>query len=154
MKLAKKEIGWHDFHRSVDITDPCYDKDVWCRKNDVKIADGEYLCITWIYRKRGKHPDRRVSIIGIYLNGDIPGQDDMEIIGEIGVDTGLAGFFHNKPDYTDTEWSEFCNKIQDGDEWLTEEGFWSSSGYGDGCYSVYASKNEQGVINALEIRFI
>lgn len=154
MKLAKKEIGWHDFHRSVDITDPCYDKDVWCRKNDVKIADGEYLCITWIYRKRGKHPDRRVSIIGIYLNGDIPGQDDMEIIGEIGVDTGLAGFFHNKPDYTDTEWSEFCNKIQEGDEWLTEEGFWSSSGYGDGCYSVYASKNEQGVINALEIRFI
>ena len=154
MKLARKEIGWHDFHRSVDITDPCYDKDVWCRKNDVKIADGEYLCITWIYRKRGKHPDRRVSIIGIYLNGDIPGQDDMEIIGEIGVDTGLAGFFHNKPDYTDTEWSEFCNKIQEGDEWLTEEGFWSSSGYGDGCYSVYASKNEQGVINALEIRFI
>lgn len=154
MKLAKKIIGWHDFHGSVDITDPGYDKDTWCRKNDVKIADGEYLFVTWIYRKRGKHPDRRVSIIGIYLDGNIPGQNYMEDIGLIGVDAGMVGFFHNKPDYTDNEWSNFCNSLGNEDEWLTEEGFWSSSGYGDGCYSVYATKNEQGIINALEIRFI
>lgn len=154
MKLAKKIIGWHDFHGSVDITDPGYDKDTWCRKNDVKIADGEYLCVTWIYRKRGKHPDRRVSIIGIYLDGKIPDQNDMEDIGLIGVDAGMAGFFHNKPDYTDDEWASFCNNLGNEDEWLTDEGFWSSSGYGDGCYTVYASKNEQGIINALEVRFI
>lgn len=154
MKFAKKIIGWHDFNGSVDITDPCYDKDIWCRKNDVKISEGKYQCVTWIYRKRGKHPDRRVSIIGIYLSGYIPSQNDMEYIGEIGVDAGLAGFFNNKPDYTDAEWSKFCDKLCDGDAWLTEEGFWSSSGYGDGCYPVYAAKNQQGVINALEIRFI
>ena len=106
MKLAKKEIGWHNFHGSVDVTDPCYDKDTWCRKNDVKIADGEYLCVTWIYRKRGRNPDRRVSVIGIYLDGNIPEQNTMENIGVIGVDAGMAGFFHNKPDYTDAEWSE------------------------------------------------
>ena len=154
MKLTKKIIGWHDFQGSVDITDPCYDRDIWCRKNDVSIADGEYMCITWIYRKRGKHSDRCIAIIGIYLDGCIPDQKDMEIIGQIGVDAELAGFFHNKPDYDDSQWSDFCDKLRDGDEWITEEGFWSSSGYDDGCYPVYASKDEIGVINALEIRFI
>ena len=154
MKLSKKVVGWHDFHGSVDITDPCYDKDVWCRKNDIKIADGNYLCVIWIYRKRGKHPEECVSIIGIYLDGNIPEQSDMQSIGEVGVDAGLAGFFHNKPDYNDAEWSEFCDKIRDGDYWLTDEGFWSTSGHGDGCYPVFASEDEQGVINTLEIRFI
>lgn len=154
MKFAKQIIGWHDFNGSVDITDPCYGKDIWCRKNDVKISEGKYQCVTWICRKRDKHPDRRIAVIGIYLAGYIPVQNDMECIGEIGVDAGLAGFFNNKPDYTDAEWSEFCDKLCDGNAWLTEEGFWSSSGYGDGCYPVYAAKNQQGVINALEIRFI
>lgn len=28
--MRRKKIGVMDFHGSVDITDPCYDKDVWC----------------------------------------------------------------------------------------------------------------------------
>ena len=34
-----------DFHGSVDITDPCYNRDVWCRMTDVKIRNGVYTCI-------------------------------------------------------------------------------------------------------------
>jgi hypothetical protein len=77
----------------------------------------------------------------------------MEEIGEIGVDAGLAGFFNDKPDYTDDEWSEFCDSIRNGNAWIRDEGFFSSSGYGDGCYPVNACRIN-GEIVALEIRFI
>jgi hypothetical protein len=94
-----------------------------------------------------------VGIIGIYLNGDIPRSKDMEEIGSIGVDAGLAGFFHNKPDYDDDTWSTFCERVRDGDVWLIDGGFYSSTGYGDGCYGVFSHKQD-GEIVALEIRFL
>ena len=39
--MRRKKIGVMDFHGSVDITDPCYDRDTWCRMNDVKIKEGD-----------------------------------------------------------------------------------------------------------------
>ena len=157
--MRKTKIGVMDFHGSVDITDPCYDKDVWCRMNNVEISEGEYACYVWRHTDKGKYEDGTpysyllVGAIGIYRNGDIPRQKDMEEIGSIGVDAGLAGFFHNKPDYSDEEWGRFCDRVHNGDAWLTEDGFYSSSGYGDGCYGVYAYKQD-GAITALELRFL
>ena len=115
--MRKTKIGVMDFHGSVDITDPCYDKDVWCRMNNVKISEGEYACYVWRHTDKGKYEDGTpysyllVGAIGIYRNGDIPRQKDMEEIGSIGVDAGLAGFFHNKPDYSDEEWGRFCDRV-------------------------------------------
>ena len=103
--------------------------------------------------QRYLHSYLLVGAIGIYRNGDIPRQKDMEEIGSIGVDAGLAGFFHNKPDYSDEEWGRFCDRVRNGDAWLIEDGFYSSSGYGDGCYGVYAYKQD-GAITALELRFL
>ena len=97
--------------------------------------------------------DKRVGIIGIYLDGFIPRQKEMKEIGSIGVDAGLAGFFHSKPDYSDIEWSKFCDRVCRGDAWITENGFCSTSGYGDGGYGVYAYQQD-GEIAALEIRFM
>lgn len=77
----------------------------------------------------------------------------MKEIGSIGVDAGLAGFFHSKPDYDYEAWNAFCDRIRHGDAWITEDGFYSSSGYGDGGYGVYAQE-QNGEIVALEIRFI
>lgn len=156
--MRRKRIGRRDFHGSVDITDPCYSRDVWCRMDDVKIREGTYDCIVWRHTDKGEidgkpYVDRRVGIIGIYLDGVIPPQKSMKEIGSIGVDAGLAGFFHHKPDYTDDEWSALCDRIGEGDAWLTEDGFFSSSGYGDGGYPVYAHKVHDE-ITALEIRFI
>lgn len=157
--MRKTKIGVMDFHGSVDITDPCYDKDVWCRMNNVKINEGEYACYVWRHTDKGKYEDGTpysyllVGAIGIYRNGDIPRQKDMEEIGSIGVDAGLAGFFHNKPDYSDEEWGRFCDRVRNGDAWLIEDVFYSSSGYGDGCYGVYAYKQD-GAITALELRFL
>lgn len=155
--MRRKKIGTKHFEGVIDITDPCYDKDVWCRMT-AEVKAGEYDCHIWRHTSKeiwnGKeYKDVRVGVIGIYLNGIIPPQKSMEYIGEIGVDAGLAGFFMNKPDYDDDEWSAFCDSIRDGDAWIKDEGFFSSSGYGDGGYPVYANKvNDE--ITALEIRFI
>lgn len=156
--MRRKKIGIKDFHGSVDITDPCYNKDVWCRMSDVRIREGEYTCLIWRHTENGVYNGKPychklIGAIGIYLNGNIPRAKDMGEIGSIGVDAGLAGFFHNKPDYDDDAWSAFCARVRHGDVWLIEDGFYSFSGYSDGSYGVFAHKQD-GEIVALEIRFL
>lgn len=60
----------------------------------------------------------------------------------------------NKPDYTREEWSNFCSSIREGKAWIKDEGFFSYSGLGDGCYPVYADKDIDGKIVGLEIMFM
>ena len=156
--MKRKTIGKKFFDGHVDITDPCYNRDVWCRMNQICIQEGWYTCIAWYHSERilfekKQFFSRRVGILGIYLNGVIPLQKSMEEIGAIGVDAGLAGFFHNKPDYDDEQWAKICSQISQGDVWLNDDGFFSASGYGDGCYGVYAQKVNKQIV-ALEIRFI
>lgn len=156
--MRRKKIGIMDFNGSVDITDPCYSKDVWCRMNDVKIKKGEYTCMVWHQTDKGEYDGKPyahkvVGIIGIYLDGVVPAQKAMKEIGSIGVDAGMAGFFHHKPDYDDAAWAGFCKRVSHGDAWMIEDGFYSTSGYGDGGYGVFAHQQD-GEITALEIRFL
>ena len=152
-------VGTKKFGPEIDITDPCYDRHVWCRLNNVKIKEGEYRCVVWKERigyedyLGNLDYDTRISKIGIYY-GDIPHAEKLEEIGEIGVDAGLAGFFNDKPDYNDEEWMKLCSAIEGKDYLINEEGFFSSSGYGDGCYPVYAENDTNGEIVSLEISFI
>ena len=152
-------VGTKYFGSEIDITDPCYDRDVWCRLNNVKIKEGEYRCIVW--KKRTRYEDyfgklcydTRIVRIGIY-RGDIPHTEKLEEIGDIRVDSGLAGFFNGKLDYNNEEWSELCSAIKGKDYLINEEGFFSSSGYSDGYYPVYAEKDTNGEIISLEICFM
>ena len=142
---------------TVDITDPCYDKGTWCR-HTVPVVPGEYL--TTIYRENSEN---RVSAISI-CHKSFADRYDLEWakVCNIGVDAGLAGFFNNKPDYNDEEWSEFCNKIFAEDEkkienlksvYLRDDAFFSESGYGDGVYEVFGKLLGDKYV-ALEIVFI
>ena len=159
LRNETKENRNDGFSRKRRYYRPCYNRDVWCRMTDVKIRNGVYTCIAWHHKDKGTFDNGEpycydvIGIIGIYLDGVIPCQKDMKEIGSIGVDAGLAGFFHNKPDYTDDEWAAFCDRVRHGDAWLIKEGFYSSSGYGDGCYGVYAYE-QGGEITAIEIRFL
>lgn len=100
-----------------------------------------------------------------FLGADYSRPDDIpapEYIGYIAVDAGLAGFFCDKPDYSDAEWGTFCDKLtrQDSDgghhvyDFPDINGFFSSSGYGDGCYDVYGVKDASQRWCALFIEFI
>lgn len=135
----KKYIGEFELGNTVDITDPCYDKSVWCRIT-TECKPGTYKCYIDI-----DDDSERVASIWIYNDDKYVHVDEIsDYIGTIGVDAGLAGFFNNKPDYDDNEWDTFLYQtgMLDGEDWaVVEYGAFSQSGYGDGSYDVFASRN-------------
>ena len=135
-----KEIvhGTKEFLDKIDITDPCYNRDVWCRINNFPITAGVYECYT---HEKNTNWGKRVARIGIRRGT----AEYYEHKGTIGVDAGLAGFFNNKPDYNDEQWDEFV--YREGNAWIVEDGFYSSSGYGDGVYSVYAGYKDGEIVD-------
>ena len=159
-KCEKVVMGPLMFGPKIDITDPCYDRDVWCRMNDVEIVPGDYTAIAYLKDTGGW--GKRVATLGIYLNGIVPKVQDMHMFREgIGVDAGMAGFFEGKPDFTDDQWGNFCDMCRDAgypsvfcEDHGLFHGFCSSSGYGDGGYPVFVARNAKGEICALEIRFL
>lgn len=134
-------IGKLQLNDKVDITDPCYDKDVtWCRITS-ECKSGEYTGYATV-ADVGDVWGKRVVSIAIYKDDKIVDIDSMELIGNIGVDAGLAGFFNNKPDFDDDGWRDFLDKFvrhDEGDYWDCGYGLFSESGYGDGGYDVYAT---------------
>ena len=153
--MTTEIIGKRVFGSKVDITDPCYDRDVWCRMNDVEIVPGEYEC----YVEMASNDEtagwgERVATIGIRLP-NVAEDAWYDYLGEIGVDAGMAGFFEKKPDYTDDEWRDFCEELdrRTNNAYLLDVGFFSNSGYGDGGYGVYGVKTADGIV-ALKIEFI
>ena len=151
-RLKKKKIGVKDFGKTIDIADVKYAKGDLCRRmNQVAIKDGNYTCRVWHEMETSAPAEKTVKIIGIYLGDVIPPAWAINYIGEIDVDTGMVGFFANKPDYADEEWQAFCdprcNKKQT-DAWITAEGFFIS-GVSKGTYDVFAAVNKDGDVHAL-----
>ena len=88
--MRRKIIGTKDFQGAVDVTDPCYSRNVWCRMNNISIKKGLYTCIAWYHTEKfsvneQSYTEKHVGILGIYLNGIIPPQKSMEEIGSIGL---------------------------------------------------------------------
>lgn len=183
MKKFEK-VGTIVLGKSVDVTDPCYDADTWCRATIKKVEPGTYGC----YFSRNER-EKRVSCCRIVLeSGEFAeetaarveaGRSWRNVSDFIGVDAGIAGFFSNKPDFNDNEWDNLHNDMCSGriavgtrisekafpDAFLASkengtafsngsDGFWTSSGWGDGTYPVYAMRNNKRHVVALEIRFM
>lgn len=157
MKLKIERVGMLSIQKQkLDITDPGYDKDVWCRL-ERPIFAGEYNCFI------GKDKYNRIYAL-ILLSKDIDFDDKRLKVtedGSIGVDSGTAGFFVNKPDYSDKEWSEVCEYLfgnkedtrQNKNFWLTDEhtplkcqSFFSFSGMGDGVYDLYRITKNRKIV--------
>ena len=157
-----KKIGEIVLGETCDITDPCYDADVWCR-NTVIVKPGAYVCYADIrnYDDWGKRV-KRSWIIHKDCDGHKMPHNDSSLTWkgdyDCGVDAGLFGYFDDKPDFSDNEWRKFCNAIE-GDptaqisKFDGRDGFFTSSGYGDGGYYVDAYAKD-GEVVALETRFI
>ena len=146
----------------LDITDPCYDKDDWCRMT-VDIVPGVYD-----YEVVTKETDwgNRCRYISIIREGAGPTRRGLRI-GEIGVDAGLAGFFESKPDYDNGTWSSICHYLykddgggpriastnNDNKNLFGCECVFCSSGYGDGVYDVRQLLDLRGQVVGYEIKF-
>ena len=153
MKTRIEYVGALELGNYVDVTDPCYNRDVWCRRT--------LPCVPGLYTGYVEFSDEgdwgtRVARLSIFKDDKKRTLGDMKSMGTIGVDAGLAGFFNNKPDFNVEEWSKFVNDLGDLDGlhktyyWNLYNGIFSCSGYGDGVYEVYASEK----LDAFTIVFI
>lgn len=133
----------------IDITDPSYDEDVWCRINNFPIMPGTYEC----YAKYADNEEtegwgERVAVCGIRkVNAKA---DHFERRGMIGVDSGLAGFFNcdNRKVFEDEILHSGTMDVFFGNNY-----FCTSTGYGDGGYDVYAGFHNGEVVEVY-IKFI
>ena len=144
----------------LDVTAPCYDASVWCR-TQVDVTPGKYLYMVQI---RQDCNYKVITSLTIRLKKAKGGVRFFREIGAIGVDAGLAGFFENKPDYDDEQWSRVCDKLlQAGHPTILQttkesafgcNGVVVSSGYGDGAYPVYEIMGENQTRLGYRIDFV
>lgn len=147
--MSKDYIGEFRLDGKVDVTDPCYDKNTWCRTT--------FDCEPGYYTGYAEISDegewgKRVARISIYKDDKQFDLDEMELVGNIGVDAGLAGFFRDKPDFPEhKEWIDFLvdsgvfkNRTEadySKKYYCIDYGIFSESGFGDGGYDVYANED-------------
>lgn len=164
--------------KKVHISDPCYDTDVWCRMVVDNVLPGFYY--TYIDLMHAGVWGERVQRVVVFHESLAPADLEMtKHLGDIGVDSGQAGFFSDESYRNDAmaeiietppgDWTGLPFMEGPGDKWYDKmcaftingnenwgaytEGVVSSSGFGDGSYPVYAQLDEQGNIVAMEIEF-
>lgn len=157
-------MGTIEFPYSVNevrVIDPCYKIENRILEYSAleKFVGGRYDCYATI-SDEGDWGNRVASLKIVKQGADIQMNDD---IGGVAVDSGQAGFFF-KNDYdskvgTDVFYDNVCHITLSGNECgLVEDfGVVSSSGFGDGWYKVYVSREngwDSEYLNGAEIVFI
>ena len=145
-------VGKIELDKHVDITDPMYDRSVWCRTR-TQCKPGTYF--GYVDTVDTEFMGNLIAKLSIYKDDRRTDLAEMEEIAEIGVDSGMAGFFRNKPDFSDDDYDKLGVITNEGDFWNAYDGIFSFSGCGDGSYPVYASKGQlpMAKVTGLECRF-
>lgn len=147
------------------VSDPCYTLSVWCLIQLQNTKKG-----TWNahvkYSDEGRWGTRCAEIMALHDSEKTP---TWESIGVIGVDSGQAGIFdievfqngatvvpREKTRRPDKPWYSSCgdltlSEVQAG---VIPGGAVASSGYGDGTYEVFVTKNIDEEIVGVLIVFI
>lgn len=167
-----------DFDGVVDVTDPFYDRDVWCRINDVKLAPGPYVCIAErIQYNESYYTGKKKKRLVTYRENRIckAAVINASLCPEL-VELGIGEFERDFPSPdsfglpvqtlgeagVDTgRLGFFHNKPDDlnddglGDVYVIDCGFAVSSGFGDGTYKVLglADPEDPGQWEALFVNF-
>ena len=148
----------------VVVSDPCYERGTWCQAVLENVKNGN-----WISNYK-LNSEGSVSEIVAFI-GFEPHQWE-KISAEIGVDSGQAGIFDefsyrndslikenpkwyfDKNEIGDKFYGKCCDITLDEQAGELEMGFVSSSGYGDGGYDCFISKNSTGEIIGIKVVFI
>lgn len=155
----------HKFNVSsgkIQVTDPCYNIEIWCAHTLENVKDGIYHATT-VKNNVGQWGDRIFELNIKHesvLNKKRLRYRRLDVV--IGVDSGQAGFF----DYNylrDQKLSEeldmsfyhqVCEFTNTADQFSGNEHYVvSSSGYGDGSYSLQVAE-DNGKIVAAKLVFI
>ena len=153
-----KQVGTINFDKGlVDVTDPSYKQDVWCRKT-IPVVSGVYKVI--VEYVNHDHWGKRINSLTIQLSRKIIRSEWKLLEEKIGVDSALCGFYQDKPDEV-MEWlydvmvkSKYPRMLLDKDGSIQGfKGVTVSSGLGDGVYKLYARYNKNQDIVGLMLDF-
>jgi hypothetical protein len=155
----------------VCVTDPCYNRGTWCGNFDLPAKKGKWRARIH-YRDEGSWGIRVHSLFVVHENHKRPEKYTKEdaLPNSVGVDSGTAGVFcssiypHVTEDEKQRENPEF-KKFYDacGEQSLDfpdhagvvwNKGIVSATGYGDGGYSGYGSKDENGDYVSFQIYYL
>ena len=135
----RMKIGQND---EIMIIDPGYDDDVIYMTTADNLLPGKYE----LYVSKNRTHTRVISSLLVHNDYTNKAFNDHIENGMIGVDSGLAGYFINKPNFNDKEWKEFIDDYitNDAKEQIYEcpWGVFTNTGYGDGLYEVWKIKDE------------
>lgn len=172
--LKRETVGNIVFKEgTLSATDPCYDRSVAWRIDSIPIVPGEYECsvmrecdrdgnVSYMQRKRVK--SLRIQLNDQETADKIDANKSWRSIGVIGTDTGMAGFFQNKPDVVGKKWFKMHDALGKAGAFINGYAFYkdetkNANGIvgvalkGDGEYEVFVIRNKQHRVTALEIRF-
>ena len=154
------------------VSDPCYDTDVWCRGELQDVLPGIWEASV-IKRDEGEWGIRVAKLVAVHKDYVDSDMEPMTLAPfEVGVDSGQAGLFdaqHYRDDAVVVDPDTAVNGNEPGALWymhcccltLTKlaagvmpYGVVASSGYGDGSYDCFVSRNSDGKIVRVEIEFI
>ena len=156
------ELDDIELNREVVVSDPSYDLSTWCLATLDNVKPGTYKGYA-VVADEGEWGSRVAYLAVINEEeGDMDINDiedpiyDMVIKStDIGVDAGLCGIF-SKDFFVqmneDGDWFERCEDIKIADT-LDAAAVVSSTGYGDGCYSLSVKYNSRGEIVALVVDY-
>ena len=148
-------------------SDPCYTTDIWCMKTVNNVKNGTWLAHSNLDTV-GDWGERNVDLTVHHADHKIDETAWEQIPGTFGVDSGQFGFF-DRDNYRKAESVKDMPKYNFGGQFLTDEsdpdgeiwytacckitldnpeswgvlpnGVVSSSGFGDGSYTVYGIKD-------------
>ena len=151
-------LGYFKVTDKIIVTDPCYDYDHLGTLILDNALSGKYIASAEVI-------NNCISTLAISHHNFKNDILESESVGYIAVDSGQAGFFD----------LDFFRKNQGGEVGdlntfyglacaitlspkqagvIKKRGVVSSSGFGDGCYDVYISRDEYGKIVAASLFFI
>ena len=132
------------------ISDPCYQIDTWCA-GTINVLAGKYRCF---YQKNSEGRVAVLKIVHKDYDADLAIDEELGI--DVGVDSGCCGIYDLemfKEMASNKTYYDICCNMTDA---VTpdDRAFITSSGFGDGGYTAYVARNENGEIIAVRIPFI
>ena len=152
------KLGSFTVADEIIVADPCYDYDNLGTLILDNVLSGKYIATAEVV----KNLVVALHISPSYFKNDIL---ESESVGYIAVDSGQAGFFdldffRNNQGGEVGDLNSFyglaCSITLSPKQAgvIKKRGVVSSSGFGDGCYDVYVSRDEVGKIVAASVFFI
>ena len=159
--MDMKKLGTINLSGKVVVSDPCYDRDVWCMQDDIAVKAGNYH--VYVSYSDEKEFGTRVAALAVVHTDHLDLLSDghlnwNSVNGSIGVDSGQCGIFDDSiyprgtkadedAEVFDSFYQECCNitgSEEQGGILKSGKGVVTSSGFGDGGYELFSlsHKNE------------